>query len=707
MKQCKTTREITKKYNISRQTLTSWINTGILKKPEKDFRNWYSWTLEDEDNLKKVIIDKTNKNNSEQQKNKKHFRISNRRYLGSKNKLLGFIYQVIEDKLGDVELVADIFAGTGVVADMFARHGKTVIVNDLLKSNYISYITWFGNENVDMDKVEHIIDELNSINAENDNYVSINFGNKYFSLENARKIGAIREKIDTYNVNERERAFLLTSLIYAMDKVANTVGHYDAYRKKLDNLQKIELKVPEYRKNMNNKIYCEDANKLVRIIKADLIYIDTPYNSRQYGDAYHVLENIVMWKKPEVTGVAAKMVDRSETKSLYSMKIAPEIFDDLIKNIDAKYILVSYNNMAKKGNGRSNAKISNDEILKSLRKKGEVYVFDTPYTPFTTGKTFISDHRELLYLCKVFRDKKDDNYIKSAMNYTGGKHKLLNQILPLFPDKVDKFYDLFAGGANVGINIKSNSIVLNDINSKVIGLYNVFQKYGIDDLISKIESIIDFYGLSNTKKYGYEYYSVNSSSGLKSINEKKYLKLRDDFNKGLYKGDDYYLVFYVLIIFSFNNQIRFNNKEEFNMPPGKRDFNKNMELKLRKFVKAITNKNIITSSKDFREFTNYKFSGDDFVYADPPYLISTASYNENGGWTQNDEVDLYRFLDMIDNKGIKFALSNIIEHKGKINENLRSWSEKYTKHYLDFNYNNSNYQTKNSSKTVEILITNY
>ena len=138
-----------------------------------------------------------------------------------------------------------------------------------------------------------------------------------------------------------------------MDKVANTVGHYDAYRRKLDSLNELNLLMPELNDELNsgNEIYKEDANKLVRNISADLFYIDTPYNSRQYSDAYHLLENIAEWEKPELIGVAKKMIDRSHIKSDYCTMKAASAFEDLISNIKAKYILVSYNNMAQKGDG--------------------------------------------------------------------------------------------------------------------------------------------------------------------------------------------------------------------------------------------------------------------------------------------------------------------------------------------------------------------
>lgn len=399
------TKEIETKYDITRQTLHNWIAEGVISAPSKDWRGWFEWSEENEQEIKKVLTNKIDQNNIEQlnlQIPPKKLTINNRRYLGSKQRLIPFITKIVNENTKNVEIVADIFGGTGVVANMFREQGRKIIVNDILYSNYISYLTWFGSEKVDYSKIEYLIEELNSLKSKNENYVSENFGNKYFSIENAKKIGDIREEIKKYsNLNTRERAFLLTSLLYAMDKIANTVGHYDAYRKKMDSLTPILLKVPELNNNQNNEIYKMDANQLVKEIKADLVYIDTPYNSRQYGDAYHLLENIMEWNKPEVTGVAKKMVNRQHIKSDYNTIKAPQAFSDLIENINSKYILVSYNNMAEKGSGRSNAKISNEEIINTLEEKGKVTVFETDFNAFTTGKTKINDHKELLYLCEV------------------------------------------------------------------------------------------------------------------------------------------------------------------------------------------------------------------------------------------------------------------------------------------------------------------
>lgn len=646
--------------------------------------------------------------------------INNRRYLGNKYKLLDFINKVVDENCKDIESVADIFGGTGVVAENFYNKGKKIIINDILYSNYIMYFTWFDSQKINIEKLKYYINEFNQIDTIEENYMSKHFGGNYFTVENAKKIGYIREEIENLYLNKkinfREMCILVTSLLYASDKVANTCGHYDAYRKKLDSTQSLKLYMPSIREeqiNKHNKIYRMDANELVKEIYADLVYIDTPYNSRQYGDAYHLLENISEWKKPNVEGKAKKMVDRKHIKSKYCTQKAPEAFKDLISNINAKYIMVSYNNMAQKGVGRSNAKISNDEIIEILKEKGDLKIFEIDYKAFTTGKTKLEDHKEILYLCKVKENKDTKNeYIKSCLNYTGGKYKLLEQIVDLFPKKIDTFVDIFCGGANVGININANKIICNDKQEQIISLFNSLKEYSLEDIMNKIDKIIKEYELSNSFEKGYEEYGVSSKDGLSKYNKEKYMLLREKYNKFEAKNKDDKLLkdimFYVLTVYGFNNQIRFNSKGGYNIPVGKRDFNSNTRINIKNFIKVIKEKDIEFISRDFKEFDWSNLNKDDFVYLDPPYLISTATYNEQNGWTEKNEIELLEILDKLNEKGIKFALSNVIEHKGRTNEILKSWSRMYNVNYLNYDYNNSNYQKKDKkSKTIEVLITNY
>ena len=203
----------------------------------------------------------------------------------------------------------------------------------------------------------------------------------FFSADDCSKIGYIREDIEVKyknkKINFKEYAILITTLLYAMDKIANTVGHYDAYRKNIDFEKTLVLNVllPEKNINSNNVCYNLDANELIKTIKGDLLYLDPPYNSRQYCDAYHLLENVARWEKPEVHGVAKKM-DRSGLKSDYCMITATKAFEQLIESANTKYILLSYNNMSDKGMIESNAKISDEDILRILVKKGKVTIFE-------------------------------------------------------------------------------------------------------------------------------------------------------------------------------------------------------------------------------------------------------------------------------------------------------------------------------------------
>jgi len=329
-------------------------------------------------------------------------KINNRRYLGNKYRLLPFITDVISAECGNFDTFADIFAGTGAVSSAYID--KHLITNDILYSNYLCHITWFSDEPFDENKIENYISFFNSDIPYQENYMTKNFANTYFSDKVCSKIGFIREYIEneykSKKINDKERAMLVTSLLYGLDKIANTCGHYDAYRQNVELTDELVLSLPEPNTNLqHNECFNCDTNELVKTISADVVYIDPPYNSRQYSDAYHLVENIARWKKPEVFGVAKKM-DRTALKSKYCTRAAPKAFAELIHDLRAKYIVVSYNNMAKKGNDRSNARISDTEILTTLQAKGTVKTFSEQFKAFTTGKSEHPDNEERLFVCK-------------------------------------------------------------------------------------------------------------------------------------------------------------------------------------------------------------------------------------------------------------------------------------------------------------------
>lgn len=328
--------------------------------------------------------------------------INNRRYLGNKYKLLPFITKIIYNECPDIKIMADIFAGTGAVSSAFKD--KILITNDLLYSNYICNYAWFGTGSYNFDLIVDLVWFYNNLTDCGENYMTENFADTYFSKRDCAKIGFIREDIEQKyhkkEITHRERAILITSLLYAMDKIATTCGHYDSYRKNAKFENSLELYVPQAdeNNNQNNCCFNEDANELVKRIYADLVYIDPPYNSRQYSDTYHILENVAQWQKPRVYGVAKKM-DRSHIKSQYCTINAAKAFEMLINDIKAKYIVLSYNNMAEKGNDRSNAKISDDDIMRILGTKGSVKVFQQNYKAFTTGKSEFLENAERLFVC--------------------------------------------------------------------------------------------------------------------------------------------------------------------------------------------------------------------------------------------------------------------------------------------------------------------
>ena len=304
----------------------------------------------------------------------------------------------------------------------------------------------------------------------------------------------------------------------------------------------------------------------------------------------------------------------------------------------------------------------------------------------------------------------DTQLIQSPLNYTGGKYKLLPQILPLFPQGINCFVDLFCGGCNVGINVDSNSVVYNDIDEHLFYLFNTFKNLDKEVTFELIFKIIKDYDLSLVCENGYDYYNCDSGSGVGPYNKERFLKLRNDFNHQKQEDYYYYLMLYVLIVYAFNNQIRFNAKGEYNLPVGKRDFNKKMQSKLSDFIDRLQRQDCRFTCASFTNFDVSALTNRDFVYVDPPYLITCATYNEQDGWNEDHEKELLHFLDELNSKGIRFALSNVLRSKGKENTILIEWlsNNKYKTHHLDYGYSNSNYQTKNKqTKSEEVLITNY
>ena len=268
-------------------------------------------------------------------------------------------------------------------------------------------------------------------------------------------------------------------------------------------------------------------------------------------------------------------------------------------------------------------------------------------------------------------------YIKSPMNYIGNKYRILEQIQKWFPKDINLMVDLFCGGCDVSFNTKAGKHIANDINTYVINIFEEFQIRGEERTLKYIDETITEWKLDKYNKENYE-------------------QFRNYYNKTRKPLD-----LYILMCFSFNYQFRFNSSHEYNNPFGKlkSSFNKNMRDNLVKIFDVIDE--IEFTSCDFIKFDYNILKKGDFLYADPPYLISCGSYNDGKrgfkGWTQEDDIRLFEILDGLDKRGVKFALSNVTYHKGLKNENLLRWKKEngYTMHKIKFDYNNCNYQSKN------------
>ena len=331
-----------------------------------------------------------------------HIQLYNRRYIGNKHKLIEWIFSIINKECKGNSF-ADIFAGTGVVSAVATKHFKKVLLNDFLHSNYAIYRAFFGNEAWDKNKIDNIIKSYNNIYGDDleDNYFSKNFGGKFFSNNSAKIIGFVRENIEgnKKNLTEREYYILIASLLYTADKIANTVGHFDAFFKKEFVNDSFFMKLIDPIDTQEISIFQEDTNDLVKKIKADVVYIDPPYNSRQYSRFYHVLETLTKWDKPKLFGVALK--PEPENMSDYCRNNAKGKFAELVRDLNAQYLVVSYNNTYDSKSNSSRNKISLQEIERILQKKGPTKVFEKNYRHFNAGNTNFNNHKEYLFVTKA------------------------------------------------------------------------------------------------------------------------------------------------------------------------------------------------------------------------------------------------------------------------------------------------------------------
>lgn len=294
---------------------------------------------------------------------------------------------------------------------------------------------------------------------------------------------------------------------------------------------------------------------------------------------------------------------------------------------------------------------------------------------------------------------------RSPFFYVGDKFKLIPQLKEHFPKDIGRFIEPFCGGGSVFLNVEAESYSINDINYYMIALHSMLMKYSsnVDAFWNDITNIINQYQLSASflgKTVPEEYKLNYVKTYYARFNKESYIKLRADFNEN--KSD--LLKLYVLLIYGFNRILRFNKKGDFNLPVGNVDFNQNVVKALNDYFEYVSEKNIRLYNSDFEEFINeVNPSLDDFIYLDPPYLISFSEYNKL--WNTDTENRLLNLLDELDKTHIRFAISNMIKHKNMYNETFEKWSKKYNVHDITSNY--ISYHDNSKKDSYEVLVTNY
>ena len=300
---------------------------------------------------------------------------------------------------------------------------------------------------------------------------------------------------------------------------------------------------------------------------------------------------------------------------------------------------------------------------------------------------------------------KKQSAIRSPMFYTGDKYKIIGEIKKHFPHTINKFIEPFVGGGSVLLNVEADKFCENDIDTNIINLHKFISSFSD---VSEIEKLlfteIENYNLSCSyiqNPVPLELREQFKKTYFAKYNKPYFSKMKDDYNDGLKKNNT---ILYLLLIYGFNRMLRFNREGKYNVPVGNVDYNQNVHDALSNYISIVNKKNIIWSNKDFVSFLNsINYEENDFVYLDPPYLITASEYNKL--WDREDDDKMMNILDDFTRRNIKFAMSNVVNYKGQENTKLLKWAEKYNIYPITSNYINYH---DNSIKTFrEVLITNY
>lgn len=616
------------------------------------------------------------------------------RYLGNKDSIVADIKKLLEDKniLRDNLTFFDAFCGTGSVADAFKDY-YNLIINDNLEWSVVyakgkinSYKCKF--EKLGFDPIEY----FNSNNNVEYGFVYNNYspgGSKrmYFTADNASRIDYFRKTIEYWRcdklITEDEYCYLLSCLIESVSDVSNTAGVYGAYLKKWDNRAKKDIVfdtvdsknvMPKCLKVFNDKI-----ENIIENVECDILYLDPPYTQNQYGTQYHLLETLIKDDSPsisEITGSRSTAPMRSDWSKEYKANI---LFDKILAKTKAKYIVFSYS---------ADGFMSKDFIEASMKRYGKPETYECrkisykKYNNWKSGK--FKEHFEYLF----YIEKKPINEVvyESPLNYIGSKAKIINDIRREAPPRFDKIIDMFGGGFNVGINFNTKTVIYNDINHLVEEIIRSFKE---NDTYKYIQ-----YMKRNIKKFQ-----------LEQGNKESYMQAREYYNSLSQDKRDPKLLF-TIILYGFQQQIRFNSKYEFNNPVGVRWFNDRILEKMISFSRRLQENEYIFGSNNYINIRDH-IDEKTFVYMDPPYKLTTGSYNDGkrgfNGWDDSLEKQMCEFADELTLKKIPFMLSYVVEHNGKKNVAIENWIANRGYRLIEL----GNILGISGSRRKEVLIVNY
>jgi adenine-specific DNA-methyltransferase len=516
------------------------------------------------------------------------------------------------------------------------------------------------------------------------NYSPAESERMYFTAENAGRIDYFRDTIEQWKnkelIDESEYSYLLASLIESISYVSNTAGVYGAFLKHWDPRAKKSIVFQRVESSDSNhfgtKFLNDKIENIIEDVNCDVLYLDPPYTQNQYGTQYHLLQTLVLNDNPTispVTGSRPTSPMRSNWSKDYKSHI---LFDRLIAKTKAKYIIFSYS---------IDGFLSKSFIEASLKRYGKQETYKCKkisydkYTNFKSRKG--KEHFEYLFFVEK-KDDKDINYA-SPLNYTGSKAKMIDELKYFLPKKYKTFIDGFGGGFNVGINSKTDTIIYNELNHFV-------------------KDIIESFKANDTYKYLLYMRRIIKKYGLRKEDSESYIKARDYYNSLPIEKRDPRLL-YTIILYGFNQQIRFNGDHDFNNPVGMRWFNDKIIEKMISFSRVIKEKNIQFKSTDYSNLIDL-IDNDSFIYLDPPYRLTTGSYNDGKrgfkGWGINEEKRLFNFANLLNKKSIRFMLSYVIEHKGETNEKLINWIKSNSYRLIKIN-------DVPSIQRKEVLIVNY